>query len=460
MIQLNNDTIIHLDAPTVTTSKLKNTPIQGWIVCNSTVNKVWISARSQHELKWVERPDVINAFPSYSEVKGFVGIVPTNELNGNSITLFCQVGENVLSHTFPLEESEEQANISSTLDFLKAINNQLYADDVAQKRSCLESTPIHINLEMTNRCNLSCPTCARNYWDEAKNPIGEMDTKMIELLSPYLERASYVGLLGYGEAVLSTQFKPIVSLITQFKPTFGMFNNGTTLGSRQVDFILDTGINGLVISIDGADEKTVQHTRTASLKKILRNVNYLRNRSVERNMKAPQLSLSFTASQRNINQLIQLIDLAKENGFVEIHIGMAKIFHPSLVAESLFLAQEHATQKFVEAQEYGEKQGIKVNIPPLFGATVSCQQPFELFMVKWNGNVRLCCSTAIESEPPLYINTGNLYKESLEQLWNGEMAQSVRSGLLGLGEMNEICAKCPYTKCTLERYTRLLQVSN
>ncbi|EDN65091.1 hypothetical protein BGP_6213 [Beggiatoa sp. PS] len=73
--------------------------------------------------------------------------------------------------------------------------------------------------------------------------------------------------------------------------------------------------------------------------------------------------MSFTASQRNINQLIQLVNLAKANGFVEIYIGMAKIFHPSLMAESLFLVQEQATQKFAEAREYGEKQGIKVNIP-------------------------------------------------------------------------------------------------
>ena len=46
--------------------------------------------------------------------------------------------------------------------------NQLYADDIAQKKTRLESTPIHINLEITNRCNLSCPTCARNYWDKEK----------------------------------------------------------------------------------------------------------------------------------------------------------------------------------------------------------------------------------------------------------------------------------------------------
>ncbi|RKZ41324.1 MAG: hypothetical protein DRQ49_05545 [Gammaproteobacteria bacterium] len=456
MLELTNDIIIHLDAPTMVAEQFKQVPIQGWIVCHAVIQKVWISVENEgirdYELKLVERPDVVEAYPSHSQVKGFIGIVPTNSLNSQSITFFFNVDGKILSHTFHLEEQES----SPTLPFLKSINSQLYADDVAQKRTRLESTPVHINLEITNRCNLSCPTCARNYWDKEKNQIGDMDTTIIDLLSPYLERASFVGLLGYGESLLSGNFKSIVSQVIKFNPTIAMFNNGTTLGRKYVDFILDAGISGLIISIDGTDEETVRQTRTASLATILKNVNYLRQRSLERDIKTPQLSLSFTASQRNIEQLIQLVDLAKENGFLEIHIGFAKIFHPSLVAESLFLDQERAIQKFLQAKEYGEKQGIKVNIPPPFNSSVVCHQPFELFMVKWNGSVRLCCSTAIESDQALNINTGNLKELSLDELWNGELAQSVRSGLLGLGKMDKVCAKCPYTGCILERYIRIL----
>jgi hypothetical protein len=77
-------------------------------------------------------------------------------------------------------------------------------------------------------------------------------------------------------------------------------------------------------------------------------------------------------------------------------------------------------------------------------------------MVKWNGSVRLCCSTAIEANPPLYIESGNLYDTPLDTLWNGEMAQQVRTGLLGLGKTHPICARCPYLKSTFENFIRLL----
>jgi len=154
MLELTNDIIIHLDAPTMVAEQFKQVPIQGWIVCHAVIQKVWISVENEgirdYELKLVERPDVVEAYPSHSQVKGFIGIVPTNSLNSQSITFFFNVDGKILSHTFHLEEQES----SPTLPFLKSINSQLYADDVAQKRTRLESTPVHINLEITNRCNL------------------------------------------------------------------------------------------------------------------------------------------------------------------------------------------------------------------------------------------------------------------------------------------------------------------
>ena len=70
--------------------------------------------------------------------------------------------------------------------------------------------------------------------------------------------------------------------------------------------------------------------------------------------------------------------------------------------------------------------------------------------------MRLCCSTAIVSVPPLYIEAGNVYETAVEELWNGELAQEVRLGLLGKGETHPVCARCAYTGFNLDRYTRYL----
>lgn len=454
MLQLTENTLIHLDAPTALSTQLTQIPIQGWIASHSPVCNIAVSGKNNYLLQIVERPDVAAAYPNYPYVYGFIDIIPSAWITESSLSLKITLKQQDITQKFTFPPAEA-ADLPAHLDFLKNINNQLYHLDVTQQCSHLRATPVHINIEITNRCNLSCPTCARNYWDNDKNPIGDMPLELIETLRPYLERASFVGLLGYGEAVLSPNFKQIIWFVRQFQPRIAMFNNGTTLGPKIADLILDAGIHGLIISLDGATEATIQHTRTASLTTILRNINQLRNRSVERQLPMPRLSISFTASRVNIDELPALVDLAHEYGFTEIFVGLAKIFKTSLIPESLFLDKEHALRQFEQAVARGKSLGVVVQTPN-FNQDQVCHQPFELFMVKWNGSVRLCCSTAIEADPPLYIQTGNLYETSLNDLWNSEMAQQVRAGLLGLAQPHPICARCPYLKSTFENYVRLL----
>lgn len=454
MLQLTENTLIHLDAPTTLSTQLTQIPIQGWIISHSPIRQVAISGKNTYNLQLVERPDVAAAYPNYPYVQGFIDIIPSAWLIDQSLSLNITLEQQDITQKFTFPPAEA-TDLQIQLSFLKNINNQLYNLDVAQQCSQMRATPVHINIEITNRCNLSCPTCARNYWDNDKNPIGDMPLELIETLRPYLERASFVGLLGYGEAVLSPNFKQIMWFVRQFNPRIAMFNNGTTLGPKIADLILDAEIHGLIISLDGATEATIQHTRTASLATILRNINQLRQRSAERHLQMPRLSISFTASRLNIDELPLLVDLAHEHGFTEIFVGFAKIFKTSLIPESLFLDKEHAQHRFEQAVARGKALGIVVQVPN-FNQDQVCHQPFELFMVKWNGSVRLCCSTAIEADPPLYINTGNLYEAPLDQLWNSEMAQQVRTGLLGLDKPHPICARCPYLKSTFENYIRLL----
>lgn len=454
MLQLTENTLVHLDAPTALSAQLTQVPIQGWIVSRVPIRKIAVSSQNSYQLQLVDRPDVAAVYPNYPYVQGFIEIIPSAWITEQSLSLIFTLDQQDIFHKFTLPPAEA-TQTEAHLAFLKNINNQLYNLDVVQQRSQMRATPVHINVEITNRCNLSCPTCARNYWDKDKNQIGDMPLQLVETLRPYLERASFVGLLGYGEAVLSPNFKQIMWFVRQFNTRIAMFNNGTTLGTKIADLILDAGIHGLIISLDGATEATILHTRTASLTTILRNIENLKQRSLERNLPMPRLSISFTASRVNIDELPDLVDLAHKHGFTEIFVGLAKIFKDSLIPESLFLDKEHALQQFERAVTRGKELGIVVQTPN-FNHDQACHQPFELFMVKWNGSVRLCCSTAIETEPPLFINTGNLYHDSLNTLWNSEMAQQVRAGLLGQQKPHPVCARCPYLKSTFENFIRLL----
>jgi MoaA/NifB/PqqE/SkfB family radical SAM enzyme len=476
MLQLAPDTAVRLESPlAVPHHLLTHVAISGWIISRKPIARVGMQPGCQ-SLTLIDRPDVRAVYPGYPCVSGYIGIVPTASL-AHAKTLVLDYDVDGTRHTQdfrldgkrPLltralrlfgaatpETSAPEQSLDTALRFLRLVNRQLHEVDVQRRHAGLLSTPLDINLEATNRCNLACPTCARNYWDQGNNPIGDMRLDLLDRLTPFIERAQSVNFLGYGEPALSATFKPMVEKLARLRPNFTMFNNGTTLGPELVDFILGHDFKGVTVSIDGATEATVQQTRTASLSRIMANVERLTRTSAQRRLPCPELSLSFTASRRNIGELRALVPLAAERGFQRIYVGMFKIFARVLREESLFLVPDLARREFLAAQELGGKCGVDVIVPPEFGATVTCNQPFHLVLMKWDGRMRLCCSTAIVSVPPLYIEAGNVYETAAEELWNGGLAQKVRRGLAGAGEPHPLCAGCAFTGFNLDRYTRYL----
>jgi len=88
------------------------------------------------------------------------------------------------------------------------------------------------------------------------------------------------------------------------------------------------------------------------------------------------------------------------------------------VPESLFLHREHALQRFEQAVARGKELGVVVQVPN-FNQEQGCHQSFELFTVKWNGSVRLCCNTITESNLLQPIdNAINLATSHLNALLN------------------------------------------
>jgi MoaA/NifB/PqqE/SkfB family radical SAM enzyme len=304
-------------------------------------------------------------------------------------------------------------------------------------------------VEITNRCNLSCRTCGRNYWDKSLNPLGDMSRETMLKLDPYLKRASSINVWGYGESLLSPRFFELMDHCAGFKGALQLFTNGTTLSKENAERLIEKNLHSLVISLDGATAKTVQETRSGvSLDDLVEKISRLNDLKASRGVGHPSLAFSFTASRKNIGELPDLIRLAARLKAVTVYVSIARIFHPSLRPDSLLNDLPSAMAAFSRAREVGRDLGVQVNVQT--APNEACRQPFELLFVKWNGDVFGCCASAYHSVPRLQIFLGNVHKMSLDAMWNGEYMKRVRKGLLGQVPLNEICARCPYYELTIE----------
>lgn len=334
--------------------------------------------------------------------------------------------------------------------------NRILAEiDFWRRRPDLLATPVNLHLEVTNRCNLSCRTCGRNYWDKSLNPLGDMSLDTARKLDPYLKRAACINVWGYGESLLSPHFFDLLDHCGQFGGAIQLFTNGTTLTESNIRKLINRNLDSLVISLDGATADTVQKTRSGlSLDDVVHKLVRLNELKAANGSNCPSLYFSFTGSEKNIHELPMVIHLAARLKVSTVFVSVARMFHSSMVQESLLNDPAAAAARFQEVQEEGRNLGVNVNLPDLLKE--GCNQPFELLFVKWNGDVFGCCASAFHSSPRLQIFLGNVHELSLDSMWNGHYMRQVRNGLMARGPLCGICRSCAFYKLTLENLQKCL----
>lgn len=340
--------------------------------------------------------------------------------------------------------------VESLVKSAAARNSVLSKMDSLRNSPHLLAAPSNLHLELTNRCNLKCRTCGRNHWDGNLNPLGDMSLETVRRLEPYLKRAGCINVWGYGESLLHPRFFEMLDYCTQFQSNIQLFTNGTTLTESNVTRLVERNLHLLVISLDGATDETVERTRSGlSLSDLIYKITRLNDIKARRGTEFPQTALSFTASMSNIGELQAVIHLAERLEVRTVYVSVARIFHPSLLADSLLNDLPLAIQAFSQAEQTGKELGVQVNVQNLTHPAM-CRQPFELLFVKWNGDVFGCCASAFYAAQPFQIILGNVYENSLDEMWNGAYIKQVRKGLTGKDAPNEICRRCPYFRLSLD----------
>ena len=83
-----------------------------------------------------------------------------------------------------------------------------------------------LEIELTNRCNLSCAQCPRTAYEETW--IGrDMPWELFEQFAPFVQRFRSVNLQGWGEPLLHSRIEDIVYVIKDFGVDITLSTNGT-----------------------------------------------------------------------------------------------------------------------------------------------------------------------------------------------------------------------------------------
>jgi len=335
--------------------------------------------------------------------------------------------------------------------------------DPATRGAIEENAPHCVFFEITNHCNLLCETCPRTFttYEEPKTLSWENFLHLVEQF-PQMERAV---LHGIGEPLLNKALPRMIAHLKQ-RQVYVLFNtNATLLNEEWAHTLIESGLDELRCSVDGADPKTYALIRgVPAFPKVIRNLTNFTRIQREKGASLPRVSLWMTGMKENIHELPALVRLAAQMAVPEVYLQRMVYYHeakeqpPGMLSSGhgLFdsfdehidhlvrVCEELATSLGISFKSSGAtspRKSLEASRNPDPHPWKGCRRPWTTAYITANGNVLPCCISPFATRNYESLRLGNVFEQPFEAIWNNERFQEWRTQLLS-DTPHEACAGC------------------
>jgi MoaA/NifB/PqqE/SkfB family radical SAM enzyme len=169
-----------------------------------------------------------------------------------------------------------------------------------------------IYIEPTVACNLDCITCFRNAWSQSLGCMSDETFEKILAGLKGLDPIPNVYFGGIGEPLFHPKTIEWVARVKALGAKVELITNGTMLTEKKSRALVDSGLDVLWVSIDGATPETYADVRLgAELPNIVANLRRLIKMRKAGHYPKPEIGVAFVAMKRNISDLPAVIKLGR-----------------------------------------------------------------------------------------------------------------------------------------------------
>lgn len=303
------------------------------------------------------------------------------------------------------------------------------------------TNPSIIMIEPTNLCNLKCPTCPTGSGmmnRPGRKMLYEEFKGIIDQVRGYAQR---IVLWNYGEPFLNKDLLPMVSYAAGNGIFVETSTNGEFFKSREFcGDIVKSGLQKLIVCLDGADQETISKFRKGSqFDRIKEGIQLMVSTKNQLGSNTPTIEFQFIIMKHNEHQKSAMKQLAADIGvdiYCEKTVGI-----DSSATNFQSLARDLLPTDLSLSRFYQKEDGsfaLKGVFPNY------CWRIFDSVVINSNGTVVPCCYDLYTSH-----GMGNVLEEPLEQIWRNERYTRFRRQLLMDRKSIPMCNICSEGRCEI-----------
>ena len=288
--------------------------------------------------------------------------------------------------------------------------------------------PVALSFEPTTSCNLRCPECPSGLRSFTR-PTGMLDPGFFrEVIDDLHEHLLYLIFYFQGEPYLNPAFLELVQYATSKKIYTATSTNAHYLNDANAKKTIESGLDRLIISIDGTTQETYESYRVGGqLNKVLEGARNVVKWKRELKSSTPHIIFQFLVVKPNEHQLEDIKKVADEIGVDEVAFKTAQVYDYENGNELIPSIDTYSRYK----QGNNGKWEIKNNL------LNHCWKLWHSCVITWDGRVVPCCF----DKDAEYL-MGDLKQHSFRKIWNSTAYDNFRSSVLRSRSEIEMCKNC------------------
>lgn len=270
--------------------------------------------------------------------------------------------------------------------------------------------PFCVRIENTNVCNGHCIMCPR---DSMRRKQGFMPE---EIFRKAVDEAAeigveYINLHNFGEPLLDKDIgEKIIYAKKRGIKTVSTNSNGSVLNEDMAERLIKSGLDKLFISIDAFGKESYEKVRIGlNYDALVKNINNFIKIRKESGQSKPELAVNFVVVKENKKEVQNFIRNWKN------------------IADHVSISFSHDWA--------GDKKDLDIEENNYLSL---CRLLWTELTVAWNGDYILCCQDYDGK-----VILGNVLKNSIKEVWQGEKINFFREKQLKEGRKNlPLCKSC------------------
>jgi radical SAM protein with 4Fe4S-binding SPASM domain len=289
--------------------------------------------------------------------------------------------------------------------------------------------PISVSFEPTTSCNLRCPECPSGLRAFTR-PTGMLEKGFFQKTIDEIHR-ELIYLIFYfqGEPYLNPSFLEMVRYASQRGIYTATSTNAHYLNSENARKTVESGLDRLIISIDGTTQDVYQQYRVGgNLEKVMQGAREIVKWKKTLGSRKPFVIFQFLVVKPNEHQIDEVRQLGRQIGVDAVWFKTAQVYD----------YENDPNQLITTIGKYSRYKTGKDGKPvPKNKMSNHCWKLWHANVITWDGLVVPCCF-----DKDAVHRLGNTRHQTFREIWQSENYRQFRSSLMKGRKNIDICSNC------------------